>query len=278
MDEVVCSPSPVKGFKSRGSLSRGRKKKLQNANSVPSFAIYDNVEVHDEPPRLRQPDELKISHFQHSPFTKDDLKKRNPLNKESINENLKNLDGNMGDIEGPRLLMELCGNDNNRDALEVMKKFQGWKVERGKTGFIVKSAKQCNLAYPFWGKTSGNTFSYTCGQVGECRPITDRMSYFELRDVINETGCSNLVRVFYQVTENNGEIMSVLIEGDVVLAEMFDMYGIGAQIHIYLDDPLWLDDSDSDNQRERGIPNISGLRTTGQGRGWGGQSTIAKGR
>ncbi|KAF7141680.1 hypothetical protein RHSIM_Rhsim06G0089800 [Rhododendron simsii] len=37
----------------------------------------------------------------------------------------------MDDTERPRLLMELCGDDNNRDALEVMKKFQAWKAEKG---------------------------------------------------------------------------------------------------------------------------------------------------
>ncbi|XP_058215736.1 uncharacterized protein LOC131326854 [Rhododendron vialii] len=83
MDMAVCSPSPVKGFKSRGGLSRGRKKKLPNANYVPSFCVNDNVEVYDEPPRLRQPNELKKSQFQRSPFTKDGLKKRNPPNKQA---------------------------------------------------------------------------------------------------------------------------------------------------------------------------------------------------
>ncbi|KAI8573624.1 hypothetical protein RHMOL_Rhmol01G0291400 [Rhododendron molle] len=83
MDVVVCSPSPVKGFKSRGGLSRGRKKKLPNAYPISSFCVNDNVEVYDEPLRLRQPNELKKSHFQRSPFTKDGLKKRNPPNKQA---------------------------------------------------------------------------------------------------------------------------------------------------------------------------------------------------
>lgn len=73
MDEAVCSPSPVKGFKSPSGLSRGWKKKFPNANLVPSLCVNDNVEVHDEPPRLRQPDELKKSQFQRSPYTKDGL-------------------------------------------------------------------------------------------------------------------------------------------------------------------------------------------------------------
>ncbi|KAI8547678.1 hypothetical protein RHMOL_Rhmol07G0214800 [Rhododendron molle] len=40
------------------------------------------------------------------------------------------------DTERPRLLLELCGDKNNRDALEVIKKFEAWKAERGKTGFV----------------------------------------------------------------------------------------------------------------------------------------------
>lgn len=42
----------------------------------------------------------------------------------------------MDDTERPRLLLELCGDKNNRDALEVIKKFEAWKAERGKTGFV----------------------------------------------------------------------------------------------------------------------------------------------
>ncbi|KAE9444728.1 hypothetical protein C3L33_23373, partial [Rhododendron williamsianum] len=460
MDADVCSPSPVKEFRSLGGLSRGRKRKLSIGNPILHVGGYDNVEVHYEAPRLRHPDHLKKSHFQRSPFTKDSVKKRNPPKKLPVNENLDNVDVNvpsfrgrysskkalqfvgvqalnpqtmpyiedmaddarkptyepltdheklftefifdirdpsnglkpriwildtrhifdnpnmtdcdvkklcdsyfrdanftddiwscsmiyiptndhgsdwfcikldigirmayifyskpasrsniarkkltrtvleglhralvfqygdlyqvdvtkfnianvqrqplqhdtdgydcglfvikfmqgfnypssvhrMDDIERPRLLTDLCGDENNWDALEVLKKFEAWKAEKG-----------------------------------QYMPITGRMSYFELRDVINETGCSNLVRVFYQVTATNGEIRLVLIDGDVGLAEMFDLYGRGAQIHIYLDDPLWSDESDNDSQREL-LPNLSAIRTTGKGRRMGGQSTTARRR
>ncbi|KAI8572261.1 hypothetical protein RHMOL_Rhmol01G0184400 [Rhododendron molle] len=42
----------------------------------------------------------------------------------------------MDDTKRPRLLMELCGDENNRDALEVMKKFEAWKAERGTTVYL----------------------------------------------------------------------------------------------------------------------------------------------
>ncbi|KAI8530692.1 hypothetical protein RHMOL_Rhmol11G0079300 [Rhododendron molle] len=400
--------SSPQGFRSLAGLSRGRKRKFSIGNPIPSDGGYYNVEVHYEAPRLRQPDQLKKSHFHCSPFTKDGMKKRNPPKKQPANvedmadderkptyepltdhEKLftqfifdirdpanghildnsnmsecdvkKLCDGYFGDanftsdirscsmiyiptndrgthwfcikvdigirmayifdskpasrsniarkkltravLEGlhralvcqygdlyqddvtkfniatvqrqplqddtdgydcglfvinsckglithqmddterPRLLMELCGDENNRDALEVMTKFEAWKARRG-----------------------------------ECMPIIGRMSYFELRDVISETGCSNLVRVFYQLTATNGEIRLVLIDGDVRLAEMFDLYGREAQIHIYLDDPLWSYDSESDSQTQRGIRSPSGLRTTAQVRRRGGQTTSARGR
>ncbi|KAF7154070.1 hypothetical protein RHSIM_Rhsim01G0153500 [Rhododendron simsii] len=282
--------SSPQGFTSLAGLSRGRKRKLQNGNPVLSIRGYDNVEVHYEPPRLRQLDQLKKSHFHRSPFTEDvpwtvSSKKAlhflgvHPLNPQTLPyteemaddarkptyEPLTDLEKlftefifdirdpsngydcglfvikfmqgfnypsgvrRMDDTERPRLLMELCGDENNQDALEVMTKFEAWKAERG-----------------------------------QCMPNTDRMSYVELRDVINETEYSNLVRVFYQVTASNGEIRLILIDGDVGLAEMFDLYGQGAEIDIYLDDLLWKDGSDSYSQRERGIQNISALSTTGQ--------------
>ncbi|KAF7127164.1 hypothetical protein RHSIM_Rhsim11G0015600 [Rhododendron simsii] len=76
--EVVGSPSPVSSFKSHAGLSRGRKKKLAFGKPVLSFCVNDNVEVNDEPRRLRQCAELKKSQFHRSPSTKDGLKKRNP--------------------------------------------------------------------------------------------------------------------------------------------------------------------------------------------------------
>lgn len=94
-DEDVCSPSPVKGFRSLGGLSRGRKRKLQNGNPAPSVGGYENVEVHKEEPRLRQADQLKKSHFQRSPFTKDGVKKRNPPKKQPVKEKLDNVDVNV---------------------------------------------------------------------------------------------------------------------------------------------------------------------------------------
>ncbi|KAI8542374.1 hypothetical protein RHMOL_Rhmol08G0133800 [Rhododendron molle] len=236
VDEDVCSPSPVKGFRSLGGLSRGRKRKLEIDNPILYVGGYDNMEVHYEPPRLRQADQVKKSHFQYSPFTKDGVKKRkkrNPPKKQSKNENFDKLDVNvptilnlvavqmtnaetlhypdkshlmsylpvtvsleglhrklvfqygdlyqvdvtkfnianvhrqplqhdtdeydcglfvikfmqgfnypsgvhrMDDTERPRLLLELCGDENNRDALEVMKKFKAWKGERGE--WVVKA-------------------------------------------------------------------------------------------------------------------------------------------
>ncbi|KAI8553434.1 hypothetical protein RHMOL_Rhmol05G0015600 [Rhododendron molle] len=56
MDEDLCSPSPVKGFRSLAGLSRGRKRKMRNGNPVPHVGGYDNLEVHYKLPRLRQPD------------------------------------------------------------------------------------------------------------------------------------------------------------------------------------------------------------------------------
>ncbi|KAI8561141.1 hypothetical protein RHMOL_Rhmol04G0314500 [Rhododendron molle] len=82
MDEDISSPSPVKGFRSLAGLSRGRKRKLSIGNPIPSDGGYYNVEVHYEAPRLRQPDQLKKSHFHCSPFTKDGVKKRNPPKKQ----------------------------------------------------------------------------------------------------------------------------------------------------------------------------------------------------
>ncbi|KAI8560687.1 hypothetical protein RHMOL_Rhmol04G0276200 [Rhododendron molle] len=98
VDEDVCSPSPIKGFRSLGLLSRGRKKKLEIGNPVPYVGGYDNVEVHYEPPRLWQADQLKKSHFQHSSFTKDGVKKRNPPKKQPMNENFDKLDVNVSTV------------------------------------------------------------------------------------------------------------------------------------------------------------------------------------
>ncbi|KAI8535248.1 hypothetical protein RHMOL_Rhmol10G0159000 [Rhododendron molle] len=95
VDEDVCSPSPVKEFRSLVVLSRGRKRKLEFGNPVPYVGGYDNVEVHYEPPRLRQADQLKKSHFQHSPFTKDGVKKRNPPKKQPMNDNFDKLNVNV---------------------------------------------------------------------------------------------------------------------------------------------------------------------------------------
>ncbi|KAF7150145.1 hypothetical protein RHSIM_Rhsim02G0161600 [Rhododendron simsii] len=109
MDEDVCSPSPVKGFRSIAGLSRGRKKKLQNGNPVLSVGGYDNVEVHYAPPRLRQPDQLKKSHFHCSPFTEDGVKKRNPPKKQPVNEKLDNLDVNIPTVSVDGILQRrLC--------------------------------------------------------------------------------------------------------------------------------------------------------------------------
>ncbi|KAI8536726.1 hypothetical protein RHMOL_Rhmol10G0279400 [Rhododendron molle] len=189
----------------------------------------------------------------------------------------------MDDTERSRLLMELCADENNRDALEVMRKFDAWKAGREVS---VQHNRNVTLLIHYGGKLVQTPFRYIGGHVGECTPITGRMSYFELRDVINETGCSNLVRVFYQLTSTNGEIRLVLVDRDVRLAEMFDLYGRGGQIHIYLDDPLWSDESESDSQNQRGIRSPSALRTTGKVRRResdsqnqrGGQSTSARGR
>ncbi|KAF7152748.1 hypothetical protein RHSIM_Rhsim01G0154300 [Rhododendron simsii] len=408
MDEDVCSPSPVKGFRSLAGLSRGRKKKLQNGNHVVSVGGYDNVEVHYEPPWLRQPDQLKKSHFHRSPFTEDGVKNRNLPKKQPVNEKLDNLDVNiptvcifasftynvpLDDARKPtyepltdheKLFTEFifdirdpsngsndkCGevalsrqasldvrhlldNPNMSDCdlkklcdtyfgdanftgdirscsmleglhralvfqygdlyqvdvtkfnianvqrqplqhdtdgydcgLFVIKFMQGLITHQCPYTFIflfmimseliVHRNRNVTLLIHFGGKLVQTPFSYIGGQVGQCMPNTGRMSYVELRDVINETGCSNLVSVFYQVIASNGEIRLVLIDGDVGLAEMFGLYGQGAEIDIYLDDPLWLDGSDS--QRERGIQNVSALCTTGQGRRRGAQSTTARGR
>ncbi|KAI8539195.1 hypothetical protein RHMOL_Rhmol09G0162400 [Rhododendron molle] len=464
MDEDVSSPSPVKGFRSLAGLSRGRKMKLSIGNAIPYVGGYDNVEVQYEAPRLRQHDQLKKSHFQCSPYTKDGVKKRDPPKKQPAyvedmaaderkrtyepltdheklftefifdirdpsngdsyvhlkmfgterffatqfelcslkprtwildtivnlvavqmtnaerlhypdkrhlmwylprhildnpnmsESDLKKLcdgyfgDANftsdirscsmleglhralvcqygdlyqvdvtkfniatverqplqddtdgydcglfvikfmqglithqMNDTERPRLLMELCADENNRDALEVMRKFDAWKAGREVS---VQRNRNVTLLIHYGGKLVQTPFRYIGGHVGECTPITGRMSYFELRDVINETGCSNLVRVFYQLTSTNGEIRLVLVDRDVRMAEMFDLYGRGGKIHIYLDDPLWSDESESDSQNQRGIRNPSALRTTGKVRRResdsqnqrGGQSTSARGR
>ncbi|KAI8560913.1 hypothetical protein RHMOL_Rhmol04G0292800 [Rhododendron molle] len=246
MDEDVSSPSPVKGFRSLAGLSRGRKRKLSIGNAIPYVGGYDNVKVQYEAPRLRQHDQLKKSHFQCSPYTKDGVKKRNPPKKQqayvedmaaderkrtyepltdheklftefifdirdpsngytyqqmivgAIGFALKwtlleglhralvcqygdlyqvdvtkfniatverqplqdDTDGydyglfvikfmqgfnypsgvhRMDDTERPRLLMELCADENNRDALEVMRKFDAWKAGRGEGRVTVKT-------------------------------------------------------------------------------------------------------------------------------------------
>ncbi|KAF7154160.1 hypothetical protein RHSIM_Rhsim01G0159500 [Rhododendron simsii] len=331
MDEDVCSPSPVKGFRSLAGLSRGRKKKLQNGNHVVSVGGYDNVEVHYEPPRLRQPDQLKKSHFHRSPFTEDGVKNRNLPKKQPVNEKLDNLDVSIptvcifasftynvpldskcgcrsndkcGEVALSRQasldVRHLLDNPNMSDC-DLKKLCDTYFGDANFTGdirscsmcpytfiflfmimseLIVHHNRNVTLLIHFGGKLVQTPFSYIGGQVGQCMPNTGRMSYVELRDVINETGCSNLVSVFYQVIASNGEIRLVLIDGDVGLAKMFGLYGRGAEIDIYLDDPLWLDgsDSDSDSQRERGIQNVSALCTTGQGRRRGAQSTTARGR
>ncbi|KAI8573271.1 hypothetical protein RHMOL_Rhmol01G0265200 [Rhododendron molle] len=100
MDEDVSSPSPVKGFRSLAGLSRGRKRKLSIGNAIPYVGGYDNVEVQYEAPRLRQPDQLKKSHFQCSPYTKDGVKKRNPPKKQPVNDNLDNFDVNVPTFRG----------------------------------------------------------------------------------------------------------------------------------------------------------------------------------
>lgn len=66
--------------------------------------------------------------------------------------------------------------------------------------------RNVTLLIHFRGKLVEKPFSYIGGQLAKCRPITGRMSFFDLRDVINEIQCSNLVRVFHKVIENNGEI------------------------------------------------------------------------
>ncbi|KAI8573269.1 hypothetical protein RHMOL_Rhmol01G0265200 [Rhododendron molle] len=47
----------------------------------------------------------------------------------------------MDDTERPRLLMELCADENNRDALEVMRKFDAWKAGRDECAYVVVIVK-----------------------------------------------------------------------------------------------------------------------------------------
>lgn len=103
--------------------------------------------------------------------------------------------------------------------------------------------------------------SYTGGQIAETRVDNNTFTYVDLRGILQELGCSSQMKLFYKAKENRKKKPLVEINGD--LGPMFALYGVHAEIDIYVIDPLWREDSDVDSDeesdREREIQNMSGM-------------------
>jgi len=90
----------------------------------------------------------------------------------------------------------------------------------------------------------GPQVSYDGGQVATSRVLDiDRFHFYDLLEVLSGLECSKVSKLFYklrQCTPTNHIVSELQCETN--MREMFNMYGVGAEINVYVDDPFHFED------------------------------------
>ncbi|KAI8547272.1 hypothetical protein RHMOL_Rhmol07G0181900 [Rhododendron molle] len=94
--------------------------------------------------------------------------------------------------------------------------------------------------------------SYIGGRVATFS-IIDKVSYFDIVDIIYELRCPRHIKVFYQLLEISANKSLGELQCDTNVMELFTMYGEGAEVNIYVHDPFSIE---GDSENEYGISGV----------------------